>query len=91
MPAAAPNRRATSVAGSASTASASASTAASRFEPPSSNHAADADPLAPVVGLAAAVDGLDPLDAPRLVAAASGTQFDPAVVRVYLAALGAPT
>ena len=49
------------------------------------------DALAPVVGLAAAVDGLDPLDAPRLVAAASGSQFDPAVVRVYLAALGAPT
>ena len=47
--------------------------------------------LAAVLGLALAVDGLDPLDVPRRLPAAAGTQFDPEVTRVYLAALGAPT
>jgi hypothetical protein len=51
----------------------------------------DANRLAAVLGLALAVDGLDPLDVPRRLPAAAGTQFDPDVTRVYLATLGAPT
>ena len=47
--------------------------------------------LAAVLALALAVDGLDPLDVPRRLPAAAGTQFDPEVTRVYLATLGAPT
>jgi hypothetical protein len=47
--------------------------------------------LAAVLGLALAVDALDPLDVPRRLPAAAGTQFDPEVTRVYLAALGART
>jgi HD domain len=49
------------------------------------------DPLAAVLALAVAVDAMDPHDAPRLVAAAAGTQFDPDVARVYLSRTGAPT
>jgi hypothetical protein len=51
----------------------------------------NANRLAAVLGLALAVDGLDPLDVPRRLPAAAGTQFDPDVTRVYLATLGAPT
>jgi hypothetical protein len=47
--------------------------------------------LAAVLALALAVDALDPLDVPRRLTAAAGTQFDPDVTRVYLATLGAPT
>jgi HD domain-containing protein len=50
-----------------------------------------ADPVAAVLAVATAVDSIDPLDAPRLIAAAAGSQLDPAVVRVYLARIGAPT
>jgi HD domain len=49
------------------------------------------DLLAAVVGLASTVDAMEPHDAPRLVAAASGTQFDPAVAQAYLAGVGAAT
>ncbi|WP_317994688.1 hypothetical protein [Vulcanimicrobium alpinum] len=49
------------------------------------------EPLAAVLGVAVALDALPPHDAPRLIAAAAGTQFDPAVVQAYLAALGMPT
>ncbi|MEA2718557.1 MAG: hypothetical protein QOJ39_421, partial [Candidatus Eremiobacteraeota bacterium] len=50
-----------------------------------------ADQLAGVLALVLAADSLDPLQAPRRLAAAAGTQFDPAVTRAYLALLGAPT
>jgi hypothetical protein len=46
---------------------------------------------AAVVALALAADALDPVDGPRRLAAAAGTQFDPAVVRAYLVSLGAAT
>jgi hypothetical protein len=49
------------------------------------------DPLAAVLALAIAVDAIGPNDGPRLVAAATGTQFDPDVARVYLSRTGAPT
>ncbi|HTW83070.1 MAG TPA: HD domain-containing phosphohydrolase [Candidatus Sulfotelmatobacter sp.] len=49
------------------------------------------EPLAGILGLAIAVESLPPIDAPRRIAAASGTQFHPAVARAYLAFLGAPT
>jgi HD-GYP domain-containing protein (c-di-GMP phosphodiesterase class II) len=49
------------------------------------------DKLAGVLALALAADGLDPLEAPRRLGAAAGTQFDPEITRAYLAALGAPT
>jgi hypothetical protein len=51
----------------------------------------NANRLAAVLGLALAVDALDPLDVTRRLSAAAGTQFDPDVTRVYLATLGAPT
>jgi hypothetical protein len=51
----------------------------------------DSNRLAAVLALALAVDALDPLDVPRRLTAAAGTQFDPDVTRVYLASLGAPT
>jgi hypothetical protein len=51
----------------------------------------NANRLAAILALALAVDGLDPLDVPRRLPAAAGTQFDPDVTRVYLATLGAPT
>lgn len=50
-----------------------------------------AGPLASVLALALAAGDLDPFDAPRLLGAAAGTQFDPAVVAAYLTAQGAPT
>jgi hypothetical protein len=50
-----------------------------------------ADVLAAVLALASTVDAMDPHDAPRLVAAASGTHFAPAVAQAYLAAVGAVT
>ncbi|HEY4441369.1 MAG TPA: HD domain-containing phosphohydrolase [Candidatus Elarobacter sp.] len=49
------------------------------------------DLLAGIVGLAFTVDSMDPHDAPRLVAAASGKYFDPAVAEAYVAGVGAPT
>lgn len=51
----------------------------------------DLDRLAAVLALALAVDGFDPLEVPRRLGAAAGTQLDPEVTRVYLATLGAPT
>ena len=51
----------------------------------------DSNRLAAVLGLALAVDALDPQDVVRRVTAAAGSQFDPEVTRVYLATLGAPT
>jgi len=50
-----------------------------------------ADLLAAVLALAGTVDDMDPSDAPRLVAAASGTHFAPAVAQAYLAGVGAAT
>jgi len=47
--------------------------------------------VAAIVGLTVAAAALDAVEAPRRIAAAGGTQFDPEVVRVYLATLGAPT
>jgi hypothetical protein len=47
----------------------------------------DQDPLAGVLGLLLAVDALNPIDAPRRLAAASGTQFAPDTTRAYLAIL----
>lgn len=49
------------------------------------------DRYAATLALALVVDELGPLEAPRLVAAAAGTQFDPEIVRAYLAGAGAPT
>jgi hypothetical protein len=49
------------------------------------------DRLAAVLALVAAADALPPADAPRRIAAAAGTQFDPAVARAYAAGLGAAT
>ncbi|MBV8300012.1 MAG: hypothetical protein JO083_10765 [Candidatus Eremiobacteraeota bacterium] len=49
------------------------------------------DPLAAILALAVAADALDPLDAPRRLSAAAGSQFDPAITRAYLAGLGAAT
>jgi hypothetical protein len=49
------------------------------------------DPLAAVLALTVAADALDPLDAPRRLSAAAGSQFDPAITRAYLASLGAAT
>jgi HD domain len=48
-------------------------------------------PLAAVLALALAVDALPAVDARSRIAAAAGTQFDPAVTRAYLAAIGAAT
>jgi len=45
------------------------------------------EPLAGVLGLLLAVDALSPLDAPRRLVAASGTQFAPDTTRAYLAIL----
>ena len=42
------------------------------------------DPFAAILALALAIDALDPHDAPVRIAAAAGTQFDPAVTRAYL-------
>jgi HD-GYP domain-containing protein (c-di-GMP phosphodiesterase class II) len=50
-----------------------------------------ADKLSGVLALVLAADGLDPLQAARRLGAAAGTQFDPDIVRAYLAAIGAPT
>jgi len=47
----------------------------------------DQEPLAGVLGLLLAVDALNPIDAPRRLAAASGTQFAPDTTRAYLAIL----
>lgn len=47
----------------------------------------NADVLANVVALLLAVDALNATDAPRRLAAASGTQFSPDVTRAYLALL----
>ncbi|HEX3468785.1 MAG TPA: HD domain-containing phosphohydrolase [Candidatus Elarobacter sp.] len=47
----------------------------------------DAQPLAGLLGLLLAVDALDPVDAPRRLAAASGTQFAPETTRAYLTLL----
>ncbi len=49
------------------------------------------DPLAAMLALTVAADALDPLDAPRRLTAAAGSQFDPAITRAYLASLGAAT
>ncbi len=49
------------------------------------------EPLAAVLALALAADVLDRVEGPRRLAAAAGTQFDPAVVRAYLVSLGAAT
>ena len=49
------------------------------------------DPLAAVLALTVAADALDPLDAPRRLSAAAGSQFDPAITRAYLTSLGAAT
>ena len=38
-----------------------------------------------------AVESLPAIDAPRRVAAASGSQFHPEVAREYLAVIGVPT
>ncbi len=51
----------------------------------------ESDRLAGILALALAVDALDPLEAPRRLGAAAGTQFDPEITRAYLAALGAAT
>ena len=51
----------------------------------------NADRLAGVLALALAADNLDPLEAPRRLSAAAGTQLDPEITRTYLATLGAPT
>jgi len=47
------------------------------------------DRYAAILGLVLAADALPPLDAPRRLAAAGGTQFDPEITRAYLAGLGA--
>ena len=47
----------------------------------------DAQPLAGLLGLLLAVDALNPVDAPRRLAAASGTQFAPETTRAYLTLL----
>jgi len=47
------------------------------------------DPLAAVVAVALAAEALDPLEAPRRIGAAGGTQFEPETVRAYLASAGA--
>jgi hypothetical protein len=49
------------------------------------------EPLAGILGLAIAVEVLPPIEAPRRIAAAAGSQFHPEVARAYLATLGAPT
>jgi len=49
------------------------------------------EPVAAILALASAADSLDPLDAPRRLGAAAGSQFDPEVTRAYLAILGVPT
>jgi len=38
-----------------------------------------------------AAESLDPVEAPRRLAAAAGSQLDPEIARAYVAALGAPT
>jgi hypothetical protein len=48
-------------------------------------------PLAAALALALAADTLPAIDARSRIAAAAGTQFDPAVTRAYLAGIGAPT
>ncbi len=50
-----------------------------------------ADPHAAVLAVLVAADGIDPLDAPRRLAAAAGSQLDPDVTRAYLTSIGAPT
>lgn len=52
---------------------------------------APSDPLAGILAAAVVIDALDPLDAPRRLAAAAGNELDPAVTQAYLAALGAAT
>ena len=49
------------------------------------------DPLAGILALTLAADALDPLDAPRRLSAAAGSQFDPAITGAYLARPGAAT
>jgi hypothetical protein len=49
------------------------------------------DPLAGVLGLLVAADALSPIDAPRRLAAASGTQFAPETTRAYLTILSEAT
>ncbi|MGD0052619.1 MAG: HD domain-containing phosphohydrolase [Vulcanimicrobiaceae bacterium] len=49
------------------------------------------EPLGGILGLALAVESLPAIDAPRRVAAASGSQFHPEVAREYLAVIGVPT
>lgn len=51
----------------------------------------EVEPLAAVLALGVAVCALEGADAPRRIAAAAGTQFDPEVTRAYLTSLGAPT
>jgi HD-GYP domain-containing protein (c-di-GMP phosphodiesterase class II) len=51
----------------------------------------DPQPLAGVLGLLLAVDALSPADAPRRLAAASGTQFAPETTRAYLTLLSETT
>jgi len=51
----------------------------------------ESDVQAATLALALAVEALDAVEAPRRIAAAAGTQFDPHVARTYLASLGAPT
>ena len=49
------------------------------------------DRSAAIVAVVAAADALPAADAPRRIAAAAGSQFDPEVARTYLAGLGAAT
>jgi hypothetical protein len=49
------------------------------------------DRLAGVLALALAADALEPLEAPRRLAAAAGSQLDPEITRAYLVSLGAAT
>lgn len=51
----------------------------------------ESDPHAATLALALAIEALDAVEAPRRIAAAAGTQFDPHVARTYLNSLGAPT
>ncbi len=51
----------------------------------------DQQPLAGALALLLAVDALNPVDAPRRMAAAAGTQFDPETTRAYLAILSETT
>ncbi len=49
------------------------------------------DPYAALLAVVVAADGLDPLETPRRLAAAAGTQLHPDVTRAYLQTLGATT